>query len=60
MMIRTSKDSNSITKRAAEVRGNWSAQERKRRAGLPPDTPSKLREFFLMVRTNWPTVSHSS
>jgi hypothetical protein len=60
MKTRTRKDTNAVTKRAAEIRGSWSVQERQRRVGLPPDTPLKLREFFLASRTNWPTLSRSS
>jgi hypothetical protein len=33
--------------RAAEIRQQWSPAEKKRRAGLPPDTPwALLRTFF--------------
>jgi hypothetical protein len=61
MKTRTRKDTDGITKRAAEIRGNWSVQERRRRMGLPPDTPLKLKEFFLTARSSvWPTASRSS
>jgi hypothetical protein len=61
MKTRTRTDTDGITKRAAEIRGSWSVQERRRRMGLPPDTPMKLKEFFLTTRTSqWPTVSQSS
>jgi hypothetical protein len=39
-----------IRKRAAAIRGNWSNVERLRRHGLPPDVPSKLRDFILAPR----------
>ena len=35
-----------IEKRAARVRSQWSAAERIRRTGLPPDVPARLQEFF--------------
>jgi len=39
-------DAQEIRRRAAGIRRNWSADERRRRIGLPPDTPYRLREFF--------------
>ena len=36
-----------IEKRAAQIRSQWSASERVRRTGLPPDVPSRLEEFIL-------------
>jgi hypothetical protein len=37
--------------RAAEVRRRWSPDERRRRIGLPPDTPwALLRTFFCSDR----------
>jgi len=36
-----------IRKRAQKVRNNWSASERERRAGLPPDAPETIRSFIL-------------
>lgn len=37
--------------RAAEVRRQWSPSERKRRKGLPPDTPwSLLKQLFAHCR----------
>jgi len=36
-----------VRKRAAEVRRGWSTQEAVRRTGLPPDVPTRLRQFIL-------------
>ena len=36
-----------IEKRAAQVREHWSAAERVKRMGLPPDVPPRLRAFIL-------------
>jgi hypothetical protein len=36
-----------VEKRAARIRSQWSFAERVRRTGLPPDVPSRLREFIL-------------
>jgi len=36
-----------IEKRAARIRSQWSAAERVRRTGLPPDVPTRLQEFIL-------------
>ena len=61
MKTHTRMNTEDISKRAAEIRGTWSVQERRRRMGLPPDTPRKLREFFLTTRTSdWPTVSQNA
>jgi len=43
-----------VRKRAAKIRGNWSATERRRRLGLPPDIPPKLRNLILEPRAAWP------
>lgn len=37
------RDAEEIRRRAAEVRRNWSPEERIRRLGLPPDSPWCLR-----------------
>jgi hypothetical protein len=38
----------SVRWRAAEIRRHWTAAERRRRTGLPPDTPwLLLRDFFM-------------
>lgn len=51
-------ESQEVRKRAREIRGNWSASERRRRVGLPPDTPSKLRNYILALKTvSWPVES---
>ena len=39
-----------VRKRAAEIRGNWSTTEKRRRQGLPPDIPAKLRDIILPPR----------
>jgi hypothetical protein len=51
-MVSLSNHSNAleIEKRAARVRSHWSASERLRRMGLPPDVPARLREFILGTR----------
>jgi hypothetical protein len=36
-----------VRNRAAEIRRQWTPVEKVRRTGLPPDMPSKLREWFL-------------
>ncbi len=52
-MLRISRIStNEVRQRAAEVRGNWSATERRRREGLPPDIPTKLRNYLQDWRTS--------
>jgi hypothetical protein len=48
-------DMQEIHRRAAEVRGNWSDVEKRRRMGLPPDTPVKIRKFVTAPRiVSWP------
>jgi hypothetical protein len=44
---RTTSDSHEVRWRAAEIRKQWSPEERQRRTGLPPDTPMSLRHFIL-------------
>lgn len=59
-MVSISKHSNAleIEKRAARIRSHWSAAERVRRTGLPPDTPARLQEFILGRRQpQWCVVS---
>lgn len=47
-----------IEKRAARIRSQWSAAERVRRTGLPPDVPARLQEFILGLRQpQWCMVS---
>jgi hypothetical protein len=48
-MVSMSKHMNAleIEKRAARIRSHWSAAERVRRTGLPPDAPARLQEFIL-------------
>jgi hypothetical protein len=56
-MITTSRNKSiEIEKRAAKIRGGWSAVERRRRVGLPPDAPAKLRDYILGSAVQWPTV----
>jgi len=50
MLTTTNVDMGEACRRAAEIRGRWSQQERQRRIGLPPDAPFKLREFILGCR----------
>lgn len=38
-------DPREIQSRAAKVRQRWSIAERIRRTGLPPDTPTRLRDW---------------
>jgi len=47
------KDFQDFRQRAAEVRGSWTISERRRRTGLPPDAPAKLREFVVGCRNGW-------
>src|SRR5690349_13153282 len=47
-----------IEKRAARIRSHWSAAERVRRTGLPPDVPARLEAFILGRRKpEWCVVS---
>lgn len=60
MLININNELNDVRKRAAEIRGNWSTSERRRRKGLPPDTPMKLRDLILAPRlAAWPSVARS-
>jgi len=62
-MVSISKDRNAleIEKRAARIRSQWSAAERVRRTGLPPDTPARLQEFILGRRQpQWCVVSRDA
>lgn len=60
-MVSISKElkvSSEIEKRAARVRSQWSAAERVRRTGLPPDVPARLEAFILGSRASqWCVVS---
>ena len=42
-----------IRERAAEGRRHWTASERLQRTGLPPDLPSRLRDYL----TDWPQLN---
>jgi hypothetical protein len=46
------KDFQDVRQRAAEIRGSWTMSERRRRLGLPPDAPTKLRDLILSCRTD--------
>jgi hypothetical protein len=50
MLTNTNINLEEVRKRAAEIRGNWSTTERRRRKGLPPDIPAKLRDIILAPR----------
>jgi len=45
--LRNMLDAQEIHCRAAEVRRRWTDAEKRRRAGLPPDTPPRLRDYIL-------------
>jgi hypothetical protein len=48
-------DVEEVRKRAAEIRGHWSPTERRRRLGLPPDIPARLRSLISEPRAvEWP------
>jgi hypothetical protein len=56
MLTNTNVDLNGMRKRVTEIQGNWSATERRLRRGLPPDIPSKLRDYILAPRAGkWST-----
>jgi hypothetical protein len=58
MFKNTNIDLEEVRKRATEIRGNWSSMERRRRKGLPPDIPAKLRDIILVPRAiAWATIS---
>jgi hypothetical protein len=44
-------DLRDVRKRAAEIRNSWTAGERRRRMGLPPDMPSKVRDHLIGPRS---------
>lgn len=46
-MLTKSFESRIVKKRAGAIRENWTPAERRRRMGLPPDVPAKLRDYFL-------------
>lgn len=49
-----------IEKRAARIRSQWSAAERVRRTGLPPDVPARLQELIMGRREpQWCVMSRS-
>jgi hypothetical protein len=60
MLATTNIDLHEIQKRAAEIRGTWSPGERRRRMGLPPDTPTKLRDILVAPRSHAWAVKRKS
>jgi len=61
MFKSSSRDVKEQRKRAEEIRGSWSSSERRRRTGLPPDAPTKLRDYILALRNvNWSIESPSA
>ena len=60
MLTKNKLESGQVRKRAAAVRGNWTAGERRRRMGLPPDIPIQLRDYLLAPRLAvWHTPARS-
>jgi len=60
MLNNTNIELEEARKRAAEIRGHWSTSERRRRKGLPPDIPAKLRDLILAPRLSaWPSAGRS-
>ena len=48
---------NVIRRRVAEIQRNWTPSEKARRTGLPPDIPSRLRQFILgETEPQWSTA----
>jgi hypothetical protein len=45
--LRRLPDIQEVRHRAAAIRKRWSPAERRRRTGLPPDAPIRLREYIL-------------
>jgi hypothetical protein len=57
MRANHTKEWNEIRRRAAEIQRNWTPTEKARRTGLPPDVPSRLRQFILgEAEPQWSTV----
>lgn len=48
-------DADDVRQRAAAIRKHWTPAERRRRMGLPPDVPRKLRGYL----HDWPTLPFS-
>jgi hypothetical protein len=58
MFKSSSSDVQEVRQRAEEIRGSWSSSERRRRTGLPPDAPTKLRDYILALKTlSWSAES---
>ena len=45
--LRSLPDIQEVRHRAAQIRQRWSPAERRRRTGLPPDAPVRLRQYVL-------------
>jgi len=43
-------DLDEVRLRAAQIRSQWTLSERHRRMGLPPDVPTRLRNFIVGQR----------
>lgn len=52
MLATSNMDLRDVRKRAAEIRDSWTARERRRRMGLPPDMPSKVRDYLVNPRSS--------
>jgi hypothetical protein len=52
-------DLQEVYDRAASIRACWTPSERRRRAGLPPDLPSKIRHMFLAEPELQPAFNYS-
>jgi hypothetical protein len=51
-------DRSEIRHRAAEIRQGWTAAEKRRRMGLPPDAPRRIREFVLGSPQAWQLATY--
>jgi hypothetical protein len=52
-------DLQEVYNRAASIRVCWTPSERRRRAGLPPDLPSNIRNMFLAEPQLQPAFNYS-
>lgn len=51
MLATSNIDLRDVRKRAREIRDSWTVGERRRRMGLPPDMPSKVRDYLVGPRS---------
>lgn len=59
MLVTSNKDRN-VRKLAAEIRESWTAGERRRRMGLPPDMPANIRDYLTAPKAiSWSTNGRS-